>query len=305
MAFNKRILIKPLIILAAALIVLAYSFYKNQRAVEQSPEIASVREVLKDGNSDASALFRAYSKAESSLMRKKKYDEILHLTSIVRKSGKTTKELTNVLDFSEYSAYFFSGKYQEAFEKLEAIDANPQTAPEVKGAIAGEKMRCTASMKGIDSAILFFDAFLKEKSTRQEMLFYAYDTCINVLFQYGRNEEALKRAVEAAGAITNPDTARHFLERLGRFLVREKEPEAKMRSLMPTIDIRKYCTIMNSMADEYIEMQFYDKAENVLDKVLKNKYVPQDLKKVAGIKLTICKEKKAAAEKTKEQIKKQ
>ena len=305
MAFSKRVLIKPLIILVIAAAVFAYSYYKNRQAEKAIPEIAAMEEVLENPESDASAIFRAYTKAESSLMRKKEYDTVLRLTSLVRKSGRTSKELTNVLDFSEYSACFFSGKYQEALEKLDTIEANPQTIPEVKGAVAGEKMRCIAAMKGIDSAILFFDAFLKEKTTRPEMLLYAYDTCINVLFQYEKNDEALKRTVDGANATANPDTIRHFLERLGRFLVREQDPERKLHALMPAIDIRKYCTVMNAIADEYIALQLYDKAEQILNSVIGNRYVPQELKKVAGIKQTICKEKKAAAEKAKAPIKPQ
>ncbi len=305
MAFSKRILIKPLVILIIAAAVLAYSYYKSRPAKESSPEITAMTEVLDNPESDASAIFRAYTKAESSLMRKKEYDTVLRLTSLVRESGRTSKELTNVLDFSEYSASFFSGKYQEALEKLEVIEANPQTIPEVKGAVAGEKMRCIAAMKGIDSAILFFDAFLKEKTTRPEMLLYAYDTCINVLFQYEKKEEALKRTVDGANATANPETVRHFLERLGKFLVREEEPERKLHVLMPSIDIRKYCTVMNAVADEFIALQLYDKAEQILDSVIANRYVPQELKKVAGIKRTICKEKKEATEKAKNPIKPQ
>ena len=305
MAFSKRILIKPLVILAIAAAVLAYSFYKSRTAKDASPEIAAVEEVLENPDSDASAIFRAYTKAESALMRKKEYDTVLRLTSLVRKSGRATKELTNVLDFSDYSACFFAGRYQEAIEKLETIHANPQTIPEVKGAVAGEKMRCTAAMKGIDEAILAFDSFLKEKTTRPEMLLYAYDTCINVLFQYERNEEALKRTVDGANATANPETARHFLERLGKFLVREQDPERKLHVLMPAIDIRKYCTVMNALADEYIALQLYDKAEQILNSVIANRYVPQELKKVAGIKQNICKEKKAAADKAKNPIRPQ
>ena len=305
MAFSKRILIKPLVILAIAAAVLAYSFYKSRTAKDASPEIAAVEEVLENPDSDASAIFRAYTKAESSLMRKKEYDTVLRLTALVRKSGRATKELTNVLDFSDYSACFFSGKYQEALEKLDVIEANPQTIPEVKGAVAGEKMRCIAAMKGIDEAVLFFDSFLKEKTTRPEMLLYAYDTCINVLFQYGKREEALKRTVAGANATANPETVRHFLERLGKCLAQEKEPEQKLHVLMPAIDIRKYFTVMNALADEYIALQLHDKAEQILSSILGNRYVPQELKKVAGIKRTICKEKKEATEKAKNPIKPQ
>ena len=303
MVFSKRILIKPLVILIIAAAILAYSWYRNRPAKESSPEIAAMTEVLNDTASDASAIFRAYTKAESSLMRKKEYDNVLRLTDLVRNSGRATRELAHVLDFSDYSACFFSGKYQEAFEKLETIQDNPQTIPEVKGAVAGEKMRCIAAMKGIDEAVLFFDSFLKEKTTRPEMLLYAYDTCINVLFQYGKREDALKRTVAGANATANPETVRHFLERLGKFLTQEKNPEQKLHLLMPAIDIRNYFTVMNAVADEYIALQLYAEAEQILSAITGNRYVPQDLKKVAGIKQTICREKKAAAEKAKDPIK--
>lgn len=305
MPFSKRILIKPLVILLIAAAVLAYSWFRNRAAEKDSPEIAAVEKILNDPKSDSSALFRAYSRAESSLMRKKKYDQVLLLTDRIRRSGKNTGKLANILDFSDYSACFSSGRYEEALKKLETIESNPQTIPEVKGAVAGEKMRCLAAQKGIDSALLFFDAFLKDKTTRPEMLLYAYDTCINLLFQYKRDEDALKRTVAAANATANPETIRHFLERLGRFLTREPNPEQKLHALMPAIDIRKYCTIMNALADEFIALQLYEKADQVLGSIIGNRYVPQELKKVAGIKRTICKEKKAAAEKARNPIRPQ
>ena len=46
MAFSKRVLIKPLIILVIAAAVFAYSYYKNRQAEKAIPEIAAMEEVL-------------------------------------------------------------------------------------------------------------------------------------------------------------------------------------------------------------------------------------------------------------------
>ena len=54
MAFSKRILIKPLVILIIAAAVLAYSYYKSRPAKESSPEITAMTEVLDNPESDAS-----------------------------------------------------------------------------------------------------------------------------------------------------------------------------------------------------------------------------------------------------------
>ena len=150
MDIRKRMIFKILSLGAIGLIVLGYSVYREKTAPDPVPEIESVRKLLRDPSScTPEDCVTAWGRAESSLMTRRKFDEVHRLNRIVRESEKFPKEQIMLLDFSEYTAFFHAGKYEDALKALDAVSSRPGLAPEVGFAITGERMRVIAASEGI------------------------------------------------------------------------------------------------------------------------------------------------------------
>lgn len=85
MTFNKRILIKPAIILLAALLALGYSLRK-ERTDDPVPEIAEMKRLLRDAAPGDASLMKHYTSADSALFRRKLYAEARRLNGVMRKA---------------------------------------------------------------------------------------------------------------------------------------------------------------------------------------------------------------------------
>jgi len=293
MNLQKRLLVKPLILVGIAAVVFGYSWYRQKSAPDSVPEIESVKKLLRSKDPvTPAACTSAWGDAERALMKRKEYDSVLRLAKLMRDSGKIPEELHMLLDFSEYSAYFFGKRYPEALKKLDELAASGKLAPEVRGAVAGERMRCLAASQGIGKAMDFFRSFRNKKTTTPVVYEYACTTAVNLLFQYRKADDAYRLLLDSAN-VAPRDRKRHYLEQLGAFLARsQKDPLAKLRELMPKPEASAYFTTVMAMADEYAFRKQADKAEAVLDSLEKDQHLPRSFRNMASMKINILKEKK-------------
>ena len=292
MDIRKRMILKILTLGVIGLIVLGYSIYREKNAPDPVPEIESVKRLLRDSSSHAPEEYVAvWSRAESSLMTRRKFDDVHRLNRIVRESGKFPKERIMLLDFSEYTAFFHAGKYEEALKALDAVSTLPGLAPEVGFALTGERMRVLAASKGIEKAMELFRKFRRENPVPPESSLMLCRTAFQLMIQYRKKEDAYAFLAECASSV--PEARKHFfLEQLGIFLVRlEKEPERKRDSLIPAKEISSFFTVSMAMADEYAKRKEIGKAENILRPFAEDPKIPSNFRKMASLKLNIMKEK--------------
>lgn len=293
MDLRKRVIFKVLILGAVSLIVLGYSVYRQKNAPDPVPEIESVKRLLRDPSRHEPEVYTsAWNRAESILMTRRKYDDVHRLNRIIRDSGKFPKERSMLLDFSEYTAYFHSGKYDEAMKALNSITSLPKLSPELRFAVTGERMRVLAASEGIDKAMELFRTFRRENPVPPKSSLMFCRTAALLLMQYQKKEETYSLLADCASAF--PETHRHyFLEQLGILLVRlEKEPEQKRDSLIPEKDFSAFFTVSMAMADEYAKRKNIPKAENILRSLAENPKTPLKFRKMALLKLNIMKEKR-------------
>ena len=292
MDIRKRMILKILSLGVIGLIVLGYSIYREKNAPDPVPEIETVRKLLLDSSSRTPEEYAAaWSRAESSLMTHKKFDDVHRLNRIIRESEKFPKERIMLLDFSEYTAFFHAGKYDEALKALDAVSTLPGLAPEVGFALTGERMRVTAASEGIEKAMELFRKFRRENPVPPESSLMLCRTAVLLLLQYGKTQEAYALLTECASSV--PEARKHFfLEQLGIFLVRlEKEPERKRDSLIPAKDISSFFTVSMAMADEYVKRRNMEKAGNILRPLAEDPEIPLNFRKMVSLKLNIMKEK--------------
>ena len=120
MTFNKRILIKPAIILLAALLALGYSLWK-ERTDDPVPEIAEMKRLLRDAAPGDASLMKHYTSADSALFRRKLYAEARRLNGVMRKAEKKTSAIpAHFFDFSDYMSYIGERSFDRALEVLAA-----------------------------------------------------------------------------------------------------------------------------------------------------------------------------------------
>lgn len=291
MTFNKRLLIKPAIILLAALLALGYSLWK-ERTNDPVPEIAEMKRLLRNAVPGDASLMKHYTSADSALFRRKLYADARRLNGIMRKADrKTTAIPAYFFDFSDYMSYIGERRFDRALEVLEKIRNTPGLPPQVRGAVLGERVRCIAEQRGADAAIEEFDKLIAGASA--SMLAPAYNTFINILYTHKRTEEAFRRTVEAGDRIPVRAGEVSFFTRLGADLVRNGEGESRLAALLPPDKrIADYTAALLGMADTLAARGESVKADALLSRCLARPELPENLKQITRMKLNIIREKK-------------
>ncbi len=287
MTFNKRILIKPAIILLAALLALGYSLRK-ERTDDPVPEIAEMKRLLRDAAPGDASLMKHYTSADSALFRRKLYAEARRLNGVMRKTEKKTSAIpAHFFDFSDYMSYIGERSFDRALEVLDKIRNTPGLPPRVYGAVLGERVRCIAELRGTDAAVAEFDKLAAGASV--PVLAPAYNTFINVLHTHKRTEEAFRRTVEAGDRIPVHEGEISFFSRLGADLVRNGEGEPRLAALLRVAD---YPAALLGMADALAARGESAKADALLTRCLARPELPEKLKQIVRMKLNIIREKK-------------
>lgn len=292
MPFNKRILIKPAAILLVSSAILGYSVWKN-RGRESVSELAEMKQLLKTATAkDASAVGLRYSRLDNALFRKKKFAEIRRLNELMRNAEKEVVTLPPYFfDFSDYMSYIGERDFAKALDVLEKIEKMPNQDSQVRGAILGERVRCVAELKGIDAATAEFNRRIAEAT--QAMFRPAYTGYINTLYRYDRHEAAIKATLEAAERILPEPGTPPFVSRLGGDLVRLGFGEKRLRELLPPEKrFADYSAALFNMADACFSKEQYSQAEELLADYLQRPNLPDDLRRLARMKLNLCLEKK-------------
>ena len=291
MTFNKRLLIKPAIILLAALLALGYSLWK-ERSDDPVPEIAEMKRQLRNAVPGDASLMKHYTSADSALFRRKLYADARRLNGIMRKADRKTSAIpAYFFDFSDYMSYIGERSFDRALEVLEKIRNTPGLPPQVSGAVLGERVRCIAEQRGADAAIEEFDNLIAGASA--SMLAPAYNTFINILYTHKRMEEAFRRTVEAGDRIPDRAGEVSFFTRLGADLVRNGEGEPRLAALLPPDKrIADYTAALLGMADTLAARGESVKADALLTRCLARPELPENLKQITRMKLNIIREKK-------------
>lgn len=291
MTFNKRILIKPAIILLAALLALGYSLRK-ERTDDPVPEIAEMKRLLRDAAPGDASLMKHYTSADSALFRRKLYAEARRLNGVMRKAEKKTSAIpAHFFDFSDYMSYIGERSFDRALEVLDKIRNTPGLPPRVYGAVLGERVRCIAELRGTDAAVAEFDKLAAGASV--PVLAPAYNTFINVLHTHKRTEEAFRRTVEAGDRIPVHEGEISFFSRLGADLVRNGEGEPRLAALLPPDKrVADYTAALLGMADALAARGESAKADALLTRCLARPEFPENLKQITRMKLNIIREKK-------------
>lgn len=292
MDLRKRLILKPIILGAVGLIVLGYSIYRQKTGPDPVPEIETVKRLLRDPAPHSEEDYTAaWNRAEALLMTRKKYDDVHRLNTIMRGWKKLSKRQALLLDFSDYTACFYSGRHKKAMEHLNTLSARGDLPEGLRYAVEGEKMRVLAAEEGIGSAMKRFQSIRKELSGLPESAMPLCRTAVLLLLQYGKKEEAYALLTDCAASVPE-ERRRLFLEPLGVYLVRlEKEPERKRDSLIPAKDVSGYFTVSVSMADEYARKNRMTDAEKLLRSLAENPKIPDKFREMARLKLNIMKEK--------------
>ncbi len=266
------------------------SVMKTDRAPSEKDPVEQLRALLKNPKATQQEIVHAFAMADNLCQKKRDFEALERISRETIDSKRLTGDFLVLVHFSRYSSFCFRNQFEPALKELYRI-LPMNLSPDARGAMIGEVARCKMHLDGLPAALDYLNRFMKSPNCKPEMLPYLYNMYATLLWQKGHQDDALRKLYEGSCNAAVPEAKREsFLNAIGIWLSRRDNPAGDLKKLFPSANFRSEYLILNAGAEALLREKHYAKAEKILTGLAKDPRLDQNLRRIAEIKLEICRE---------------